>query len=243
MKKSITEHFNKWRGVQKTSSLLIFLFTLIFASCSNLFTSQESLPSNTKIHFTGTLCVTGAIPSSLNETCHAELDSASQSSSSRSALPSYNIGNEYYYYVTATQTDGSGTFNINSINDSGSFNTSSDVTFALELTTGKWDIECGIKKAKTSGEASDDDLPVMSDTYPAPLTSANPVLNHTFYPKPSQSGSGSLELTFTCENETVDSVIVKCGSDEWTCFNLSATQWTVSEDSIDSGTYDVNIYF
>ncbi len=230
MKKSITKHF-------------IFLFTLIFASCSNLFTSQESLPSNTKIHFTGTLCITGALPESLNQVqgdSYAELDSASLS---RSALPSYNIGNEYYYYVTATQTDGSGTFNINSIDNSDSFNTSSDVTFALELTTGKWDIECGIKKAKTSGAASDDDLPVMSDTYPAPLTSANPVLNHTFYPKPSQNGSGSLELTFTYENGTVDSVIVKCGSDQWTRSSSSATQWTISEDSIDSGTYDVNIYF
>ena len=223
MKKSITKHF-------------IFLFTLIFASCSNLFTSQESLPSNTKIHFTGTLCLTGALPASLNQV-------QGDSVASRSALPSITPGLDYYYYVTATQTDGSGTFNINSINDSGSFDTSNDVTFALELTTGKWNIECGIKKAASSGVVSGNDVTVMSDTYPAPLTSANPVLNHTFYPKPSQSGSGSLELTFTYDNGTVDSVIVKCGSDEWTRSSSSTTQWTVSEDSIDSGTYDVNIYF
>ena len=223
MKKSITKHF-------------IFLFTLIFASCSNLFTSQESLPSNTKIHFTGTLCITGALPASLNETCHAELDSASLS---RSALPSITIGSDYYYYFTAKQTSGGNSIiSDNSIDNPSAFPSTGtgSVCFALELTTGKWDIECGIKKAEN-------DVPVMSDTYPAPLTSANPVLNHTFYPKPSQSGSGSLELTFTYDNGTVDSVIVKCGSDEWTRSSSSATQWTVSEDSIDSGTYDVNIYF
>ncbi|MBE6354906.1 hypothetical protein [Treponema sp.] len=188
--------------------------------------------------------------SQADEICHVELDSAFQSSVSRSALPSFTIGPEYYYYVSATQTDGSGSFTINSIEDLDFFDFSSGVTFALELANGNWNIECGVKKAETSGTASDDDLPVMSDTYPAPLSAANPVVSHTFYPKPSQKGSGTLSLTMSIP-DTVKSVTATCSDDGWnvTCGLTSEILAYVKGGdgtdgaTVDSGSYDVTFNF
>ncbi|MBQ8681122.1 MAG: hypothetical protein IJ530_15430 [Treponema sp.] len=240
MKKSVTKHLNKWGGVQKTSLILFFLSAVIFASCSNMLASQGESSSargceTGSVVFNGSICVTGALPAALS---HAELDSASQSSASRSALPSFTIGADYYYYVTATKTDGSSALNINSLSTPNPFTTTNGVTFALELPTGNWNIECGIKKA----EASDDDLPVMSDTYLAPLTSANPVVNHTFYPKPSQEGSGNVALNISYDSGTVNSVTAKCGNESWTV-STSGTPATIEMDAIASGTYDLSIYF
>ena len=123
-----------------TKLTLLCAGLLFFASCSDLLGFQEGTSSarnggNGKVIFNGTISVTGALPAALS---HAELDSASQSSASRSALPSITIGSDYYYYVTATQTDGSGTFSINSFNNPSDFDTTNGVTFALSLTNGNW---------------------------------------------------------------------------------------------------------
>ena len=226
-----------------TKLTLLCAGLLFFASCSDLLGFQEGTSSarnggNGKVTFNGSICVTGALPVDLShatESSHADGDSVA----SRSALPSFTIGADYYYYVTATKTDGSDPFNINSIDNSELFDTTSGVTFALELATGNWNIECGVKKA--AGAASDDDLPVMSDTYPAPLTSANPVVNHTFYPKPSQEGSGNVALNISYDSGKVDSVTAKCGNESWTF--IPGTPATIEKDAIASGTYDLSIYF
>ena len=243
-------------GVQKTSLILFFLSAVIFASCSNMLASQGESSSargceTGSVVFNGTISVTGALPVDLS---HAELDSVSQSSVSRSALPSITIGDDYYYYVTATKTDGSNPFNINSIYNSELFDTTSGVTFALELATGNWNIECGIKKAKTSNEVSDDDLPVMSDTYPAPLTSANPVVNHTFYPKPGQSGEGKVELKISVHTGVSDfgRVTASCSKSAWAekvsepVYDGGSGKWIIQtnpSDTLPSGTYEVTFNF
>ncbi|MBQ8680501.1 MAG: hypothetical protein IJ530_12180 [Treponema sp.] len=238
----------------KLTSTLLCVGLLFFASCSDLLGFQEGASSartggNGKVIFNGSICVTGAMPAALS---HAELDSASQSSASRSALPSITIGADYYYYVTATKTDGSEPFNINSIDDSGSFDRSNGVTFALELATGNWNIECGIKKAETSDEVSDDDLHVMSDTYPATLTSANPVVNHTFYPKPGQNGEGKVELKISVDSAIPDfgQVTASCSKSAWAekvsepSYDAEKGQWIIqTSNTLPSGTYEVTFNF
>ncbi|MBB5219961.1 hypothetical protein HNP77_002350 [Treponema rectale] len=176
--------------------------------------------------------------------CQARNDNISarnDSSVSRSALPSFTIGTEYYYYVTATQTDGSGSFTINSIEDSDFFDFSSGVTFALELTSGKWNIEAGIKN---------DDASVMSETYPATVSTANPVVSHTFYPKLSQKGRGTLSLNMSIP-DTVKSLTATCSDDGWnvTCGLTSESLAYVKGGdgtdgaTVDSGSYEVTFNF
>ena len=238
-----------------TKLTLLCVGLLFFASCSDLLGFQEGTSSartggNGKVIFTGTISVSGALPAALShatESSHADGDSVA----SRSALPSITIGDDYYYYVTATKTDGSEPFNINSLSTPNPFTTTNGVTFALELATGKWNIECGIKKAKISGTTSENDLPVMSDTYLAPLTSANPVVNHTFYPKPSQNGNGLVGLSMTIPT-TVTTVTATCSNSAWGD-NISVyvggtivtvmTKNMTSGGSTPSGSYEVAFNF
>ncbi len=237
---------------------------MLFISCSNMLASQGESASargceTGSVVFNGSICVTGALPSSLNESRHAELDSASlaqeipcqarndntsarnDSVASRSALPSYNIGIDSYYYVTATKTDGSEASNINNLSNSTSFTTTNGVTFALTLTNGSWNIEAGIKKANSTGIARADDVSVMSETYPVTISAADPVVSHTFYPKPSQKGSGNVALNISYDSGTVNSVTAKCGNESWPV--IPGTQPAIVKDSIKSGTYDLSIYF
>ncbi len=255
------KYFRKTRTAAQTSNRLSFfcrvlLFLLIVSlpaiSCSDMFsfqTGESSLRNSSetdRIIFNGTISVSGAFPAALshaNEDCHTELDSASQSSVSRSAIPSFTIGTEYYYYVTATQTDGSGSFSTNSIDDSKVFDTTSGVTFFLELTNGNWKIECGIKKAKTLNVLSDDDLLVMSDTYTATLSAANPVVSHIFYPMPTKNGKGdvALQMTFT----GVSKITIACSDEKWASDTISPEEdkATLGKTGLDSGTYEVTINF
>ena len=240
-------------GVQKTSLILFFLSAVIFASCSDMLASHEESSSvrgceTGSVVFTGTISVSGALPASLNETLNqgdrnnasgrVQGDSSSQGAS-RSALPSITIGDDYYYYVTATKTDGSETVSRNTPSD---FDTTNGVTFALTLTNGNWKIEAGIKEANVSGTAGADDVSVMSETYPVTISTANPVVNHTFYPKPSQEGSGNVALNISYDSGKVDSVTAKCGNKSWTV-STSGTPATIEMDAIASGTYDLSIYF
>ncbi|MBP3771431.1 MAG: hypothetical protein J6I53_01920, partial [Treponema sp.] len=114
-----------------TKLTLLCAGLLFFASCSMIGSAENAAlkgetasasgqSSGQKFSFSGSICVTGALPASL---CRADGDSVA----SRSALPSYNIGSEYYYFVTATQTDGSGTFSINSFNNPSDFDTTNGV--------------------------------------------------------------------------------------------------------------------
>ena len=231
-------------------SFILLVVSLLAISCSNMLGSQGESSSargceTGSVSFTGTISVSGALPAALShadESCHAELDSASQSSASRSALPSFTIGNEYYYYVTATQANGSDSVNKNSLSTPNPFTTTNGVTFALPLTNGNWNIEAGIKKANVSGIARADDVSVMSETYPVTISTANPVVSHTFYPKPSQEGSGNVALNISYDSGKVDSVTAKCGNESWTV-STSGTPATIQMDSIASGTYDLSIYF
>ncbi|MBB5219963.1 hypothetical protein HNP77_002352 [Treponema rectale] len=258
-----------------TKPTLLCVGLLFFASCSDLLGFQEGTSStrncgNGKVIFNGSICVTGALPVSLNETLnqvqgdsHAELDSASlaqeipcqarnDSSVSRSALPSFIIGPEYYYYVTATQTDGSGSFTINSIEDLDFFDFSSGVTFALSLGSGTWQIISGVKRSPTfSSVNANTDPIIMSDTYPATLSAANPVVSHTFYPKPSQSGSGLVGLSMTIPT-TVELVTAICSNSNWRdniSVNVAGISVTVmtkdmtSGGSTPSGSYEVTFNF
>ena len=198
-----------------------------------------------------------------DESCHAELDSASlaqeiprqarndntsarnDSVASRSALPSFTT--DHYYYVAATQANGSGSVNINSLSNSTSFTTTNGVTFALKLTNGSWNIEAGIKKAKSSGTAGADDVSVMSETYPVTISAADPVVSHTFYPKPSQEGSGLVGLSMTIP-ATVTTVTAVCSNSNWRdniSVNVAPTSVTVmtSGGSTPSGSYEVAFNF
>ena len=236
--------FRKSNAAVQTSlvvkSFILLVVSLLAISCSNMLGSQGESSSargceTGSVSFTGTISVSGALPSSL---CRADGDSVA----SRSALPSFTIGNDYYYYVTATQANGSDSVNKNSLSTPNPFTTTNGVTFALPLTNGNWNIEAGIKKANVSGIARADDVSVMSETYPVTISTANPVVSHTFYPKPSQEGSGNVALNISYDSGKVDSVTAKCGNESWTV-STSGTQATIQMDSIASGTYDLSIYF
>ena len=67
-----------------------------------------------KIIFTGSIDVTGTLPEELTNT---EINSVSFDRAFRSALPSFTIGSNYFYYVDATQTDGNSSVSIDSISN------------------------------------------------------------------------------------------------------------------------------
>lgn len=136
-----------------TKLILLCVSLLFFASCSNMIdsaeradlegekTSASEQSAGKKVTFTGSVCVAGALPECFRQ---AELASPSHNSTSRSALPSFTIGTNYFYYVIASQKDGNGSVRINSIDNAEAFSLSSGVTFDLELSIGSWEIECGI---------------------------------------------------------------------------------------------------
>ncbi|MBQ9281299.1 MAG: hypothetical protein IJ207_03775, partial [Treponema sp.] len=119
-----------------TTLTLLCAGVLFFASCSMIDSAENAAlkvetasasgqSSGQKFSFSGSICVTGALPASL---CRADGDSVS----SRSALPSVgetSLSQMDYYFVTATQTDGSGTFSINSFNNPSDFDTTNGVIF------------------------------------------------------------------------------------------------------------------
>ena len=242
-----------------TKLTLLCAGLLFFASCSMIDSAENAAlkvetafasgqSSGQKFSFSGSICVTGALPASL---CRADGDSVS----SRSALPSVgetSLSQMDYYFVTATQTDGSGTFSINSFNNPSDFDTTNGVIFALSLGSGTWQIISGVKRSPTSSSvnASTDPI-IMSDTYPATLSAANPVVNHTFYPKPSQSGSGLVGLSMTIPS-TVSEVTTTCSNSNWRdniSVNVAGTSVTVmtknmtSGGSTPSGSYEVTFNF
>ena len=239
-----------------TKLTLLCAGLLFFASCSMIDSAENAAlkgetasasgqSSGQKFSFSGSICVTGALPASL---CRADGDSVA----SRSALPSYNIGSEYYYFVTATQTDGSGTFSINSFNNPSDFDTTNGVIFALSLGSGTWQIISGVKRSPTSSSVNANTDPIiMSDTYPATLSAANPVVSHIFYPKPSQSGSGLVGLSMAIPS-TVSEVTAICSNSNWRdniSVNVAGTSVTVmtkgmtSGGSTPSGSYEVTFNF
>lgn len=183
---------------------------LFFASCSNLLDSQKEAASaqsgeNGKVTFNGSICVTGVQPAAFS---HAD-KSRNDSSVSRSALPSFSVTGSYYYYAEASQTDGSGLRSINSINNPDAFDTTDGVTFSMDLSVGTWKIECGIHH-----EASP--TPLLIDTYQSSLSAETLVLNHTFYPKPVQSGkeNGLVDLSMTIP-PSVKFVSSICSNTDW----------------------------
>ena len=242
-----------------TKLTLLCAGVLFFASCSMIDSAENAAlkvetasasgqSSGQKFSFSGSICVTGALPASL---CRADGDSVS----SRSALPSVgetSLSQMDYYFVTATQTDGSGTFSINSFNNPSDFDTTNGVIFALSLGSGTWQIISGVKRSPTSSSVNANTDPIiMSDTYPATLSAANPVVNHTFYPKPSQSGSGLVGLSMTIPS-TVSEVTTTCSNSNWRdniSVNVAGTSVTVmtknmtSGGSTPSGSYEVTFNF
>ena len=242
-----------------TKLTLLCAGLLFFASCSMIDSAENAAlkgetasasgqSSGQKFSFSGSICVTGALPASL---CRADGDSVA----SRSALPSYNIGSEYYYFVTATQTDGSGTFSINSFNNPSDFDTTNGVIFALSLGSGTWQIISGVKRSPTSSSVNANTDPIiMSDTYPATLSAANPVVSHIFYPKPSQSGEGTVELKISVYSEISDfgRVTASCSKSAWAekvsepSYDTEAGQWIIQtnpSNTLPSGTYEVTFNF
>ena len=233
---------NKRNLLSKLSLLCAGL--LLFASCSNMLTSKDAVTSaqvngERKIIFTGSIDVTGTLPEELTNT---EINSVSFDRAFRSALPSFTIGSNYFYYVDATQTDGNSSVSINSISNPDVFNTPNNLTFALELTLGTWNIEVGIK----SGNSTD---PLLCDTYQTTFSASNTIVNHTFYPKPFQNGNGLVSLEMTVPS-TVASVTTKCSNSNWQV-NVQKASTSISIKTKDlstggktkSGTYEVTFNF
>ncbi len=223
------------------SFLLSFVLIFSFISCGNLFGSDDSgdssdskkiekIDTNTEgdgkntgtdsgdnddgapkyVTFKGTVFLSDSAKAALEVSSALK---ATDSTTSRSAIPSIEInGTDYYYFATATCT---GQEDINGV-FGGADGTRHD--FELPLALGHtWNISAGIKKRAASGNAEDDVI-VLSDSVPPvtiPLDFSGNFESYSFYVKPLSSGKGSVLLSMTVDS-SVKKIRVSGSTSEWT---------------------------
>ncbi|MEE3410517.1 MAG: SUMF1/EgtB/PvdO family nonheme iron enzyme [Treponema sp.] len=173
---------------------------------------------------------------------------------SRSAIPSLD-SSEYYRFVQAVQTDGSGSYKLGR-NDQAQFSGSGgSFAFSLPLTKGHWEITAGVKK--NMGGAEDDDKTVLSDYCEKTLDDREPVISHTFAIVPFQTGDlderGSVELDVSSDPSLgANQLLLLCSDqkfkDAWDeplahVVTLTDGGTHVSILAIQGGTYEVNFCF
>lgn len=215
-------------------SLLLFVVTLSFASCSNLFgggdsgsSSSESKPAEAQnqpktftvtgdIKITEELKDSGAIPEE-----YSSLFSSINNSQERTAFPAIPTTG---YYVTATDGDNTVTLDSNLITT-----TANGASFSMTLSTDNpdkvWTVEAGIKAAFNGSE-----VVILKDTYEV---TTPPTFYHEFVIKPLASGNGNVDLTINYETaNTADELELYFGDTKITVDTsngetLSTTQITL----------------
>ena len=164
----------KMQGLTKVSrramaAVLALVLALIFSSCENMSdngpasfllplvqttqTAGQASSQKATIIVRGTVGVGGALPDEVSAKVSALNASIAAQGVSKSAQPELKIGkaegDDYYYYVTATQQDGERKIVSYGRDDNGAGGAfvggTNGVSYALPLTEGQWIIECGIK--------------------------------------------------------------------------------------------------
>ena len=175
---------------------------------------------------------------------------------SRSAIPSLD-SSEYYRFVQAVQTDGSGSYKLGRDDQAQFSGSGGSFVFSLPLTKGHWEITAGIKK--NIGGAEDDDKTVLSDYCEKTLDDGEPVISHTFAIVPFQTGDsdecGSVELNVGSDPSLgANQLLLLCSDQKFKAalgggdplahvVTLTDGGAHVSIPQIQGGTYEVNFCF
>lgn len=248
--------------LQVKNVILILSCALCFGtlfSCNNVSndaggTLQNGSGAKTII-FNGSASPNSALPSEIAAAV-SPLTGAN-GSVSRSAFPDISAlsADNYYKFVTAVQTDGSGSYKLGRGDQAQFSGSGGSFAFSLPLTKGHWEITAGIKKNMGGDEA--DDVTVLSDYCEKTLDDGEPVISHTFAIVPFQTGdadkAGSVELYVGSDPSLGANRLLLLCSDEkfkaaWVDPLTHVVELTdggalVSIDSIQSGTYEVNFCF
>ena len=229
-------------------SLLLFVVSLSFASCSNLFgvgdsgsSSSEAKPAEVQnqpktITITGDIKITeelkdsGAIPEE-----YRSLFSSIDNSHERTAFPAIPTTG---YYVTAT--DGETTVDLDSdlitITANGA---SFTMTLPADNPDKVWTVEAGIKAAFNGSE-----VVILKDTFEV---TTPPTFYHEFVIRPLASGKGNVDLTINYETaNTADELELHFGSTQ--IVTVAANGETLSSTKItlknrDAGSYKAKLVF
>lgn len=199
------------RATKAAAFAAFALFISFFAACSGLAGDSSVSSSNNsssggssdKIIVRGSICVSGAVPKEISNS----LAAGGQSQASKSASPTVTTGADglYYYYLVATQQDGSGRVEYGK-NDAAIFSQGDNgIVYELGLTEGKWIIECGLKNKDT-------DAPVLKATSGTlTLSPTKSVINVNLVAAPvnQSGGKGKIYLEVQADS-AVDHVNVYC---------------------------------
>ena len=207
---------------------------LLLTACGNPLGSNPSFPEKRTVTFRGTISLSGAVP--------AEFSSPAQNLT-RSALPSVNT-TDYYYFVEASSDTGE-TFTLGK-NNADEFSVSDGLLcFDLSLSLGNWEITVGIKSMLGDGIC-------MSDYFPKTISEDDVVITHAFVLKPVQEGDGKIILDMTVPvsgDYAVGKITAVCDNDDWeeavpeTNIPVLDTTVTLTVESIPSGVYEVTFCF
>ncbi len=242
------------RATKAAAFAALALFVSFFAACSGLAGDSSVSSSNNsssggssdKIIVRGSIGVSGAVPKEISNS----LAAGGQSQASKSASPTVTTGADglYYYYLVATQQDGSGRVEYGK-NDAANFSQGDNgIVYELGLTEGKWIIECGLKNKDT-------DAPVLKATSGTlTLTPTNSVINVNLVAAPvnQSGGKGKIYLEVQADS-AVDHVNVYC-PDFWDGMTPSVEpvggKYIIdipsipgSSDGVPAGVYQLTICF
>lgn len=237
---------------------IIFLCLLCFGalfSCNNVSNSSGGTLQNgagqRTVILKGTISANSALPAEIAAAV-SPLTGAN-GSVSRSAFPDINTA-DYYKFVTAVQTDGSGRYTIGR-DDQDKFSAEGGVlAFELRLAQGHWEITTGIKMKMGGDEAND--VTVLSDYCEKTVDLSEPVISHVFAIVPSQSGAEDkkgtvrLEVSSEASLETIQ-LILLCSDERfravWDEPMARAVEFiggtTVYIPPIQSGNYEITFCF
>lgn len=242
--------------LQVKNVILILSCALCFGtlfSCNNVSndaggTLQDSGAKT--IIFNGSASSNSALPSDIARA----VSSLPGEGLSRSAIPSLD-SSEYYRFVQAVQTDGSGSYKLGRGDQDQFSGSGGSFAFSLPLTKGHWEITAGVKK--NMGGAEENDKTVLSDYCEKTLDDGEPVISHTFAIVPFQTGDlderGSVELDVSSDPSLGANQLLLLCSDQkfkaaWGDPLMHVVELTgggahVSILAIQGGTYEVNFCF
>lgn len=243
--------------LQVKNVILILSCALCFGtlfSCNNVSndaggTLQDSGAKT--IIFNGSASSNSALPSDIARA----VSSLPGEGLSRSAIPSLD-SSEYYRFVQAVQTDGSGSYKLGRGDQAQFSGSGGSFAFSLPLTKGHWEITAGIKKNR--GGAEENDKTVLSDYCEKTLDDGEPVITHTFAIVPFQTGDldecGSVELDVSSDPSLgANQLLLLCSDQKFKAAWGDPLAHVVELDDdggahvsilgIQGGTYEVNFCF
>lgn len=184
--------------------LKIFLLStvsLLFLSCSNIFSSDSSSENSQKettsleahkyVTITGTIVLpeeltgSGALPED-----YLFIHNASNTIQNRSAFPGTQTNQTYYVTATATGED---TNNVTPTEMG--LGATFSITLPVRDTEKNWTIEAGLKASFNGSTAV-----ILKDVCSVTISSISPTFNHNFVIKPLETGNGNVELTMSFQS-------------------------------------------